>query len=148
MRLVLDTNVILDLVLFDEPSTRALRGTIESGSITVYTCDECLEELRRVLDYPKFRQSADRDAAYARYAAWAQCAPLPALPAATLPRCSDPDDQKFLALAHAVGAQNLVTKDKALLELAARARKYCGFDICTPTQIGVNRGDNRDRHGA
>lgn len=144
MRLVLDTNVILDLVLFDEPSTRALRDAIESGGMTVYTCDECLDELRRVLDYPKFKPQAAPEAAYARYAAWAERVALPVAPAATLPRCSDPDDQKFLALALAVRADRLVTKDKALLELSSRTRKYCGFAVCTPAQLE----DNPSGHGA
>jgi len=131
-RLVLDTNVVLDIVVFDDPGVRPLRAAIERGEVAVYTCEECLEELRRVLEYPKFRPPSGPAAAYARYAGWARRATLPAVPAPALPRCSDPDDQKFLVLALAVGAQHLVTKDKALLQLAGRARRHCGFAICTP----------------
>jgi len=144
LQLVLDTNVILDLVVFDDPGVRPLRAAIERAEVAVYSCEECLEELRRVLAYPKFKPSFDPAQAYARYAGWARVATLPAAPEAHLPRCSDPDDQKFLALAHAVRADRLLTRDRALLDLAARARKYGGFDICTPARIW----DNRPRHGA
>lgn len=132
-RLVLDTNVVLDLVVFEDAGVRALRGAIERAEVAVYTSTECLDELQRVLAYPKIA----RQDAFARYAAWAQCVPLPAAAAdPRLPRCADPDDQKFLALALAVGAELLLTRDKALLALAARARRHCGFDIRAPQPVG------------
>jgi predicted nucleic acid-binding protein len=37
-----------------------------------------------------------------------------------MPRCSDPDDQKFIELAAASGAQGLVSKDRAVLKLRRR----------------------------
>jgi hypothetical protein len=50
-----------------------------------------------------------------------------------LPRCSDPDDQKLLHLAAAAGADALVTKDAALLEL----RRKAPFRIVTPAQLAL-----------
>ena len=41
-----------------------------------------------------------------------------------LPRCVDPDDQKFLELALAARAECLVTKDHKLLELARRTKAF------------------------
>lgn len=132
-RLVLDTNVVLDLVVFEDAGVRALRAAIERAEVTVYTSIECLDEFRRVLAYPKIA----RQDAFERYAAWAQCVPLPPHAAdARLPRCDDPDDQKFLALALAAGAELLLTRDKALLALAARTRRQCGFDIRAPQPAG------------
>jgi predicted nucleic acid-binding protein len=49
-----------------------------------------------------------------------------------LPRCRDPDDQKFLELARACGAQWLLSRDRELLRLAGRTRREHGFDIVTP----------------
>ena len=52
----------------------------------------------------------------------------------TLPLCRDPDDQKFLALAGAVHADMLLTRDHALLELQRRASQL-PFSIVTPRQF-------------
>jgi len=48
----------------------------------------------------------------------------------SLPRCKDPDDQKFLELAARTGANLLVSKDKALLRLARKPG--LPFRIATP----------------
>ncbi len=44
------------------------------------------------------------------------------------PRCRDPDDDPFIRLAWQAGADALVSRDKAVLKLAKRARKF-GFQI-------------------
>ncbi|MGV3656140.1 MAG: PIN domain-containing protein, partial [Noviherbaspirillum sp.] len=49
-----------------------------------------------------------------------------------LPQCRDKDDQKFLELARDAGAAALITKDKALLKLAGKARRAGLFAILTP----------------
>jgi predicted nucleic acid-binding protein len=46
-------------------------------------------------------------------------------------QCSDRDDQKFLALAHAEGARWLLSRDRAVLKLARRA-KHFGILISVP----------------
>ena len=124
MRLVLDTNVVLDLVVFGDPSSRALRAAIEASRVTLVADAACLAELRRVLAYPEFgldtgAQTATYDWYASRVAIDEVAASPPNLP---LPRCRDADDQKFLDLAWTTRADHLVTKDKALLELA-RDRK-------------------------
>ncbi len=135
MRLVLDTNVVLDLVVFDDPGTAPLRASIEAGRVAVYTNPECVAELHRVLGYPRFRlgeaaqtEALDWFAAHARI--FEPGTPLPALP-----RCSDPDDQKFLELAWAAQADFLVTKDKALLELGRRVARLGRFLVSSPTDL-------------
>jgi predicted nucleic acid-binding protein len=49
-----------------------------------------------------------------------------------MPRCSDPDDQKFIELASASGAQILVSKDRAVLKLRRRCASQ--FRIVTPAE--------------
>ena len=49
-----------------------------------------------------------------------------------LPVCRDPDDQKFIDLARCIGAGTLLSRDRAVLKLAARARRL-GVLILTPT---------------
>ncbi|OYY82283.1 MAG: hypothetical protein B7Y33_00065 [Hydrogenophilales bacterium 16-62-9] len=51
-----------------------------------------------------------------------------------MPLCSDPDDQKFLALAAVSHAHGLVSKDRALLKLRRRCAPH--FQIMTPAEAG------------
>ena len=135
MRLVLDTNVVLDLVVFGDPGVSALRAAIESGRVAVVTSGECLAELRRVLAYPRFGlDPGARDIAFAQFETLARALPDPP-PDPRLPRCSDPDDQKFLDLAWAGEAAALVTKDRALLDLARRIDRLGRFLVCLPTDL-------------
>ena len=122
-RVVLDTNAWLDWLVFDDPGIGALRAAVESGRAEAWIDADCDAELERVLAYPLGRFTLD---AAARAACLERCRAVArrwaAGPSATaLPRCRDPDDQKFLVLAAACGAQYLVTKDAALLELRRRA---------------------------
>jgi putative PIN family toxin of toxin-antitoxin system len=135
MRLVLDTNVVLDLVVFDDPGTRMLRAAIEAKRVALLGSTECRTELRRVLAYPRFGlDDSAQQAALRWFDSFAQIneAP-PAHP--PLPRCSDPDDQKFLDLAWVAGADVLVTKDKALLVLTRRIARLGRFLVSSPTDL-------------
>lgn len=120
MRLVLDTQVWLDWLVFDEPALAGLRAAVEKGRAEVLIDSACRGELERVLGYPLGRSV---DAA----ACLAQCEKLSISVEAQndgkdfdLPRCRDPDDQKFLTLAAAARADCLVTRDRELLRLARR----------------------------
>ncbi|MDD5250915.1 MAG: PIN domain-containing protein, partial [Rhodocyclaceae bacterium] len=105
---------------------------LEAGRWQVITNAACLGEFERVLDYPQFALApAGRRAALAAYGALARVVAAPAA-AAPLPRCKDPDDQKFLELARDGAAAWLVTSDKALLVLARRQRLAHLFRILTP----------------
>jgi predicted nucleic acid-binding protein len=53
---------------------------------------------------------------------------------AALPRCGDPDDQKFLEAALAADAQFLITKDRKLLALSRK--KGIQFRIVRPEEFG------------
>jgi putative PIN family toxin of toxin-antitoxin system len=129
MRLVLDTNVVLDLVVFRDAGAAPLRAAIEAGRVTVLTSAECLTELRRVLDYPEFKlDEAAQAAACDWFVAHAEILETPD-PEPLLPRCRDADDQKFLDLAWIADVEHLVTKDKALLELARRVAKLGRFTV-------------------
>ena len=136
MLLVIDTNVVLDLLHFDDATARPLRLALEAGRVRCVASAATLDELQRVLGYPEFGLDAARQAVlFARYRALSEaaqtvegCAGLPhkGTPIhygpvwSRMPRCSDPDDQKFIELAAAVRAQGLVSKDRAVLKLRRR----------------------------
>lgn len=137
-RVVLDSNVWIDILVFDDIVSRPIRAALECGAIIGLTDSRCFDELTRVLDYPQFRApfarfGLERDALLARTRELAQfVAPVESARAAKLPRCSDIDDQKFLELALAGTADWLVSKDRALLKLARRTARDFGFQIGTP----------------
>jgi predicted nucleic acid-binding protein len=136
-RLVLDTNVCLDLFVFGDARCAVLHEALRAGAAEAITDAACRDEWLAVLAYPQLAlDAARRDAAVAAFDARlhrlsaAQRKPAPE--AGKLPRCADPDDQKFLELAQAGGAQWLLSRDNELLKLARRTRREHGFDIATP----------------
>jgi uncharacterized protein len=134
-RAVLDSNVWIDILVFDDPATRPIRAALEARTLEALIDSRCLNELTRVLDYPQFvRLAVDKAAALdtvARLSHLVAPEPPPA-DAPPLPKCRDRDDQKFLELAHAARADWLVSKDRAVLKLAKRTARDFGFRIAQP----------------
>ena len=117
---MIDTNVVLDLLHFDDAVARPLRLALEAGRVRCVVSPATLDELQRVLSYAEFGLDAARQAGlFARYRALSETAQTVGV-CADLPRCSDADDQKFIELAAAVRAQGLVSKDRAVLKLCRR----------------------------
>ena len=135
-RVVLDSNVWVDLLVFRDPHVEPIRAALASGAIAPVIRADCREELRRVLAYPQFaRFAVDIDAALAEVdrLTTLSAAPEPAdAGAIRLPKCRDTDDQKFIELAHFARAVLLVSKDKAVLKLRSRLRRTSGVDVLTP----------------
>jgi predicted nucleic acid-binding protein len=146
--LVLDTNVVLDLLHFDDATACPLRLALEDGRVRCVVTDATLAEWRWVLAYPEFSLDPARQAVLlARYQALSEMVdagdglPHKGTPIhyglkpvwSRMPRCSDPDDQKFIELAAASGAQGLVSKDRAVLKLHRRCAPR--FRIMTPAEV-------------
>jgi uncharacterized protein len=149
-RVVLDSNVWIDILVFDDPATRPIAEALEAGRIDAVIDSRCFAELARVLDYPQFERFAiDKAVALARVEGWTTsiAPPLPVDPASAdqtvadagesvvavkLPQCRDRDDQKFLELAHRARADWLVSKDRELLRMAKRIARDFGFSIGLP----------------
>ena len=139
LRLVLDTNVVLDLLHFDDAAVAPLRRALQEGRAACIGNAACRDELAHVLSYPQFkipeheaRRILDEYATLVQFCDTANDATLP-----PLPQCRDPDDQKFLELARAAKADLLVTKDKALLALARRRKALGRLAIVTPGEAGL-----------
>ena len=47
MHAVLDTNIVIDLLHFADPTARTLREAIDRGELTCFTDQPCLAELER-----------------------------------------------------------------------------------------------------
>jgi len=134
-RIVLDTNVCLDLFLFDDPHVVRLFDALQTGAVVAIVDDACRAEWLRVLAYPRLKlDAARRQEAIEWFDAVMHQHPVTtATPGATrLPRCKDPDDQKFLDLALHARARWLLSRDDHLLALDRRTRREGGFGILTP----------------
>jgi len=135
-KLVLDTNAVLDWLVFDDPSCRAVSGAIVSGRVNWVVNEAVRSELAHVLG----RGVVERWAPdlYRLWRVW-ESHSISAKPCASpsplhRPRCTDTDDQKFVDLALDTGAQWLITRDRALLKLARRATPL-GLAIVTPERF-------------
>jgi predicted nucleic acid-binding protein len=140
VRRVLDTNIVLDLWVFDEPKAEALRTSLESGSTQWLATIAMREELARVLTYPQIakrlmHRQLPASAVLGHFDRWAQLQPdAPKAPYA----CKDADDQKFIDLAVAHTA-TLHSKDAQVLCMKKRLER-CGVvlnpvDECPPTRV-------------
>ncbi|NUA25709.1 putative toxin-antitoxin system toxin component, PIN family [Cupriavidus basilensis] len=135
-RVVLDSNIWVDLLVFADPHVEPIRAALGTGAIAAVIRADCREELRRVLAYPQFAHfGVDIPAAMATVDRLTALIAIPEesdIAAARLPRCRDTDDQKFIELAHFAQAACLVSKDKAVLKLKGRLRRQSGVDILLP----------------
>ena len=133
-RLVLDTNVVMDLFHFRAPPLAPLMAAIESGAVICLANEETLAELARVTGYKQFcLDDAGRQRIFEAYRAQVTLIAEsvdPALP--LLPKCRDPDDQMFLELALAGHANMLISRDNQVLKLARARQRPCPFAILAP----------------
>ena len=123
--LILDTNIILDLFVFNDPdlvsSKPALLAGLVSKQLNWIATQDMRIELERVLTYPKItpRMAFYQVTADDVLAKFDQLATLvdPAPKAKWV--CKDPDDQRFIDLAVQHQA-TLLSKDQAVLCMAKR----------------------------
>jgi len=131
---VIDTNIVLDLWLFEDPATIPLRAALQSGAISHLATASMRDELERVLTYPHLVkrmakssiQAQDILRSFDEYLLAAE----PAAKAACT--CKDPDDQKFIDLAVAHAAP-LLSKDNAIL--CMKKRLFQSGVVLNPSEI-------------
>lgn len=129
LRVVLDTNVVLSALLFARGRLAWLRPAWQAGLLVPLASRDTLDELVRVLAYPKFGLSqGEVMALLGEYVPFVDVVEAHEGRSDPLPRAPDPDDQKFLALAAAGGATHLVTGDHGLLAVTPPA----GLALLTP----------------
>lgn len=116
---VIDTNIWLDWLVFDDAKVRPL---MQAG-LTVIASRAMRDELDGVLKREHFALTESQRAQHlAQFDNQSALREAPAFSVTRL-RCTDRDDQKFVELAVAARASFLITRDKALLKLAKRAAR-------------------------
>lgn len=116
MRVVFDTNTVVSALLFEDGQLSWLRDHWRSDKITALVSRPTIDELIRVLAYPKFDLSkAEIEALLADYLPFTSAITVPAQ--LQSPKCSDTNDQMFVDLAIQSQANILVTGDRVLLAM-------------------------------
>jgi putative PIN family toxin of toxin-antitoxin system len=120
-RLVLDTNIVLDLFVFDDAAARDLKAGLEQRRLEWITTQPMRDELERVLGYAHIaaRMAFHRLSALDVLGGFDRHALIVEVAARASVICRDPDDQKFIDLA-VENKCSLLSKDAAVLSMKKR----------------------------
>jgi putative PIN family toxin of toxin-antitoxin system len=119
--IVLDTNIVLDLFVFDDPKAQPILEKLRGSEVQWIATAPMRDELERVLAYPQIVRRLllrENTAAQVLSAFDARVQLHVVAPKAPV-TCKDPDDQKFIDLAVVHQAQ-LMSKDNAILCMRKR----------------------------
>lgn len=121
--IVIDTQVVMDWLVFRDARVAALTAAVTSGALRWLVAPAMRDEIRHVLGRG-VAASYTPDLAFIEAQLDAHAVAVDAIaqqPLAGRLVCRDPDDKKFIDLALSGGARWLVSRDKAVLALARRA---------------------------
>ncbi|MDM0019735.1 putative toxin-antitoxin system toxin component, PIN family [Variovorax saccharolyticus] len=127
---VIDTNIALDLLVFEDPGQEALTAALANGELEWIATAAMRDELARVLGYPLIARRLQSRGLQPDVvlAAWdARTRRVEGVPPRARFVCKDPDDQVFIDLAVAHGAR-LLSKDRAVLAMRKRLAS-CGVPV-------------------
>ena len=132
--IVIDTQSLFDWLVFRNGTCAGWDAALKGGAWQwIFT-----STMRDEFDHVAAKGFGERwqvpvDSMAVAWTALARLVDIPAaLGAGARLHCSDPDDQKFIDLAICAGAHTLVSRDKALLKLARKAREHHGLLVRTP----------------
>ena len=128
MRIVLDTNVLVSGLLSPFGPPGEIVRMVSSGAVTLCLDARILAEYDEVLARPRFGFEPDAVAALLDYIVFAGEIAAPQPLAARLP---DPDDEPFLEVALACGADCLVTGNLAHFPPQSRY----GVSVASPAEF-------------
>lgn len=111
---VLDTNVVLDILLFADKNTESIQKSLASGQLLALGHYDTLYEFADVISRSQFKLTESQ--IKEKLHAWIKLHWLIKEPLPTEGYCKDHDDDKFFNLAHLCSAQYLISKDKKSAE--------------------------------
>jgi putative PIN family toxin of toxin-antitoxin system len=120
---VFDTNVLLDLFVFNDFRALHLKQALLEQKIDALASPKTLEEFADVISRPLFAlETIDQEKILLQWTSLARVLDDQSLLSAPW-RCQDPDDQVFLDLAFTARPCTLISKDHEVLKFAAHAAK-------------------------
>ena len=118
---VLDTNILLDIFIFNDERALHLKKVLFDKTIRFLASQKTIEEFADVISRPLFKLDEQAQAtildqwqSIAEQQDDSNLAPAPW-------KCQDPDDQIFLDLAYQLRPTILISKDNAVLQIARSA---------------------------
>lgn len=118
---VLDTNILLDIFVFNDERSANLKQAIIAKDVQFVASQKTLAEFTEVISRPLFKLDDQTQAAiFQQWQSATQFYDDSALASAPW-KCQDADDQIFLDLAYQLRPAILISKDNALLQIANRA---------------------------
>ncbi len=140
LSVVIDTNILLDLYVFQDPEGAALKAQINAGEMLPVASAATNAEFEEVISREKFGLSPQAQAAI--ISDWMQRSSLQNATHITRApwRCKDQDDQKFLDLAFSIRPCALISKDKQVLRFKKRAQRE-GVQIVASSKLCVVSSD-------
>jgi uncharacterized protein len=123
LRFVIDTNIAISALLWGGQPRMLLQLADDPTVLQLFSSPVLLEELQRVLDYPKFRPRIEATGANAISLLFAFRSIVTLVEPAMVPKVveRDPDDNHVVAAALAVQADAIVSGDDDLLALGDAA---------------------------
>ena len=120
---VLDTNILLDVLVFDDSRAHPLRAGLIAGSLDAVATDKTLAEFLDVIGREQFSlpQEKQHEIMF-QWRSWSRLINDAVLEVAPW-KCKDRDDQVFINLAYTLKPAILISKDKMVLKIAKRAQK-------------------------
>ena len=120
---VLDTNVLLDIFVFNDFRAVYLKQALIDRQVDALATSKTLEEFADVISRPLFCLEQEvQDRILSQWHSIARVLDDETLLIAPW-QCQDPDDQVFLNLAYTAKPSLLISKDNEVLKLANRAIK-------------------------
>jgi putative PIN family toxin of toxin-antitoxin system len=147
MRLVLDTNVWLDWLVFRDARLQMLADAADRGQVRILATEAMLREFEAVVARPFFALDlqARQDVIAAVRSRIEPCADAPDCRL----DCTDRADQMFIDLDVAHRVNWLLSRDKALLRLRRHAARRFAVNIGTPEHwVTAYDIDSREPHSA
>lgn len=123
--LVLDTNIVLDVFVFDDAAAKPIREGLNAGTLHWVATPPMRDELARVLGYPQIEKrlvfyGLQPEGVLGEFDRHAQIVGVPPKAPVT---CSDADDQKFIDLAVKYRC-TLLSKDQDVLSMKKRLQVH------------------------
>ena len=121
--IVFDTNVLLDIFVFNDFRAIHLKQALLDGALDALATPKTLEEFADVIARPLFALGqTDQEQLLLQWQSLARVIDDETLMPSPW-RCQDPDDQIFLDLAYTAKPCTLFSKDNEVLKFAASAAK-------------------------
>ncbi len=131
MKIVIDTNVIIDGIKDDYSYEKQIIDAVRTGEIEAYANHQTVQEnrliMRRLVDHPEYEREINDLLSQIN----------PVVNRRQINIVSDPEDNKILESAVEAQAEFLVTKDNDLLSLG----EFQNVKIITPSEFWVKYKD-------